>query len=326
LASGYNPFIIISHSPLGMDPPTILVQDADATCDETTISVPRRARSPLSPSKLPHPQVPWKKLLYLQQPYPDNYTDTSFLSQLKRNTTVAKYNYGKLVADFSLIVFHLSSLFLVLLIFTGVYLYQWNLLIPLLISSVLSIMGLIVSQSENLKSYFVVIFMLLIVSPVLKSLTRSTSSDSIWALSFILFVANTLFHDYAMTGHEYRPILSTNISLSNAIVLASRLNSTSQVFLFVLFAIQINILIPLFDALLRKSNYTILHYTLFFVVFNIVNFLFYNLLGLKVLLLWWASSASILFLMPAYFLFLQKYKNELQGPWDTAKPILNSPR
>jgi phosphatidylinositol glycan class C protein len=33
-------------------------------------------------------------------------------------------------------------------------------------------------------------------SPILRTLTKDTSSDTIWALTVILFLANMLFHDY----------------------------------------------------------------------------------------------------------------------------------
>ncbi|CAG8760790.1 33638_t:CDS:2, partial [Gigaspora margarita] len=42
---------------------------------------------------------------------------------------------------------------------------------------------------------------LLGLSPILKTLTKDTSSDTIWALTVILFLANMLFHDY---GSENR--------------------------------------------------------------------------------------------------------------------------
>ncbi|KAK6459020.1 phosphatidylinositol N-acetylglucosaminyltransferase subunit C [Scheffersomyces xylosifermentans] len=290
-------------------------------------------------------QQPWKKLLFLNQRFPDNYTDSSFLSQLKRNTAVANYSYVKLVQDFSLIVFYISSLLLVVLMFTGIYLYQWSSMLPTLASSVLSILGFItlrISEGDsrgesktkeklNMKSFILIIFILLILSPVLKSLTKSSSSDSIWALSFILCLSNTIIYDYSMSSttsdvsrHQYKPIISTNISLSNSIVLASRLNSTSQVFFFVLFAIQMNILLPLFDYNARRNKLVTLHWLVYFVLFNLVNYLITHLLGVKFLLYWLVCVIGIVFLMPAYFLFLQKYKNELQGPWDIAKPVINA--
>ncbi|ODV80001.1 phosphatidylinositol N-acetylglucosaminyltransferase [Suhomyces tanzawaensis NRRL Y-17324] len=294
----------------------------------------------------------WKKLLYLKQPYPDNYTDKSFLSQLKRNSTVVKYSYIKLLGDFSLIVFHLSSQLIMVLTFAGIYLHKWNAFVPAMTSSALTIIAFFIQlfighntkqesrpharakqENANVKSYGLIIFMLSILSPALKSLTRSTSSDSIWALSVILFLANTLLHDYGMntsvasrtssTVIEYKPVVSTNITLSHSIVLASRFNSTSQVFSFILFSIQSNILLPLFDFYIRRHNYTNFHRFVFFVNFQTVNVLIYVLLGFKILFFWWVCAFCILFLMPAYFLFIQKYKNELKGPWDPAKLMVN---
>jgi len=309
-----------------------------------------RSRSPIK-KKL----TPWKKLLYLQQPYPDNYTNESFLAQLKRNTSVSKYSYWKLVDDFTLIAFHLSNLLLVILVFTGVYLQYWNSILPTLISSCCSIIGFIAwGQINNaladqkslgshpipttspalssgpkpkVKSFLIIIFIILLLSPVLKSLTKSTSSDSIWALSLILCLANTIFHDYGVntSSSHYMPIISTNISLSNAIVLASRLNSTVQVFCFILFAIQINILLPLFDFSIRKHlRNKFYHRCLVLSVSGVVYYLICTLIGFNALIVWILTQVGIAFIMPNYFLFLQKYKNELQGPWDIAKPVINS--
>lgn len=309
-----------------------------------------RSRSPIK-RKL----KPWKKLLYLQQPYPDNYTNESFLAQLKRNTTVSKYSYLNLVDDFTLVAFHLSNLLLVILIFTGIYLQYWNSIWPTLMSSCCSIIGFIIWDQINssladhknegyypiptsspalasgpkpkVKSFLIIIFIILLLSPVLKSLTKSTSSDSIWALSLILCLANTIFHDYGVdtTSSQYMPIISTNISLSNAIVLASRLNSTVQVFCFILFAIQINILLPLFDFSIRKHLRTkTYHRCLVLSVSGVVYYLISIIIGYNALIVWVLTQAGIAFIMPNYFLFLQKYKNELQGPWDIAKPILNT--
>lgn len=311
-------------------------------------SSPLRNASPLRP----HSTQPWKKLLYLKQPYPDNYIDESFLLQLKRNTTVKKYSYWKLVSDFSLIVLHISSLAIVVLFFTGIYTEKWDPTWGTVVSCTFTALAFTfeqyitkyatlavkplqidsgpyesTNQSPSIKSFFVMILIILVISPVLKSLTKSTSSDSIWALSFILCIASTMLHDYAMdtSVDQYRPILSTNISLSNAIVLASRLSSTVQVFCFILFAIQFNVFVPLFDFSIRKYLISrTLHNVL---VSSLVLILYYSIVVLfdyKILLYWILIHVGIAFVLPVYFLFLQKYKNELQGPWDIAKPVINS--
>lgn len=275
----------------------------------------------------------WKKLLYQNQPFPDNYVDESFLSQLKRNETVRPYKYWELVNDFSLILFHLTNLTLVILIFVSIYRFDWDSTYIVASSSIITLTGYILwelrlkvhSKVLKIKSFILVIFMFLLLSPVLKSLTRSTSSDSIWSISVILSMFNLIFHDYAMNVHMpfYKPILSTNLSLSNALVLASRLNSTWQVFCFILFAIQSNTLLPLFDFSLRRYS-PVLHYLLFTGLTLVVEYLMIQLSNVNVFLLWSSIQIFILFMLPGYFLFLQRYKNELSGPWDIAKPVLRS--
>ena len=295
----------------------------------------------------------WKKLLYKKQPYPDNYTDEWFLSQLKRNTAIAKYPYWKLVDDFTLIVFHLSNILLVILAFTGIYRNHWSAVWPATISSCITVLGYFIwrrlnnqvivkqygdfkgptngrvpiSQSgSQIKSFLLVIFSIAVFSPVLMSLTGSTSSDSIWALSFILCIFNAICHDYAVdvTVTQYRPILSTNISLTNALVLASRLRSTSQVFYFILFAVEVNILLPLFDFSIRKNkSWFAYHKVLVACLLCVVYYMMIELVGWTILVLWLSAQAGIAFAIPSYFLFLQKYKNEIQGPWDTANPVLS---
>ncbi|KAI5962897.1 GPI2 [Candida theae] len=315
---------------------TNLINDADGVpvleLDDLAGSI--YTTRPRKQSSTTDSKVPWKKLLYLKQPYPDNYTDASFLSQLKRNTTVAKYSFFQLVEDFILIVFYISCILLVNLMFIGIYSKGWDPVEPTVYSTVtcVTIYGLLryhyllpsISRSNlNLKSLTLISFMLLIVSPILKSLTKSTSSDSIWAISSILCIVNSVLYEYSSTV-VYKPTISTNISLSNAIVLASRLDSTSQVFVFVLFAVQINILLPLYDASLRQNKkLKPLHYVTVCSTFFLVNYWIYILVNYKFLLYWLLSVFVATILMPAYFLSLQRYKNELQGPWDIAKPKLN---
>ncbi|CAK9437301.1 uncharacterized protein LODBEIA_P16790 [Lodderomyces beijingensis] len=277
------------------------------------------------------PKPPWRKLLYVKQPYADNYTDSSFLSQLKRNTTVAKYSYWQLVDDFSQIVFYISCILIVILMFIGIYEKKWDPVVPTMTSTSILIPGFtalkyrasegaVSSSISSIRSYVLIAVILLIASPILKSLTRSTSSDSIWAISSMLCIANTLFYEYS-TGKVYRPIISTNISLSNAIVLASRLANTMEVFLFILFAIQVNILVPLFDASLRNTKrLTIFHHIVMVIVFSLASMWMWKLLNFKFLLYWLLSVIVIMLVMPAYFLSLQQYKDELQGPWDIARP------
>ena len=275
----------------------------------------------------------WKKLLYLKQPFPDNYTDELFLSQLKRNEDISHYSYWQLVSDFGLIVFHVNNLTLVTLVFMAMYKYNWDAKGLAGTTTILSFLGFIVweinfnhsyhhNEVAKLKSFTLVMFILLMVSPVLKSLTKSTASDSIWLISFMLNVANIMVHDYGITSpNEFRPIVSTNFSVSNALVLASRLSSTLQVFCFIVCAIQITILLPIFDFSLRKLSLGI-HHALIVTLVMTALALVYDLCGVSAAVSYGVVEGGILLILPAYFMFLQRYKNELQGPWDIARPTL----
>lgn len=57
---------------------------------------------------------------------------------------------------------------------------------------------------KALKSSIMMLLALMSLSPVLRTLTAATSSDSIWALSAVLFLLNTLLADYtSLKPDEY---------------------------------------------------------------------------------------------------------------------------
>lgn len=116
----------------------------------------------------------------------------------------------------------------------------------------------------------VIITLLLLhsLSPVLRTLTHTTTSDSIWPLAGGLFILGLLLGDYGKDVGSQRsccsPLLQTQClsnlsffltrlssslaftsSLSASIVLASRLPTNSHVFALILFSILNFVLFPL---------------------------------------------------------------------------------
>ncbi|KAI0020054.1 phosphatidylinositol N-acetylglucosaminyltransferase-domain-containing protein [Xylariomycetidae sp. FL0641] len=191
---------------------------------------------------------------------------------------------------------------------------------------------------STIKSAILIYFTLLGLSPILKSLTRSTSSDSIWAMSFWLLAINIFFYDYSSgVGVKFPASLSTNAALMASTVLASRLPSTGQVFSLTLFSIEVFGLFPVFRRYARHQSW---RYHLALSIMLVigagagVGFVLggdkdgpwpwkSGLLGVLVAALiaivamggcsWWLIS-------------LQKYKNAINGPWDQARPIIISRR
>lgn len=188
----------------------------------------------------------------------------------------------------------------------------------------------------TIKSAALIYSTLLGLSPILKSLTRSTSSDSIWAMSFWLLTINIFFFDYSGgVGAKFPASLSTNAALMASTVLASRLPSTKQVFSLTLFSIEVFGLFPVFRRHVRHRSWR--HH----LVLTILLVLGAGL-GVGMVLSEgkdgnWPWTSGIVGMVVSLLLSvlgtggctwwligLQKYKNEIRGPWDPARPIIMS--
>ncbi|ROT34709.1 GPI2-domain-containing protein [Sodiomyces alkalinus F11] len=210
----------------------------------------------------------------------------------------------------------------------------------------------------TIKSAMLIWSTLLGLSPILKSLTRSTSSDSIWAMSFWLLAVNIFSFDYSTARSASARVpasLSTNAALMASTVLASRLPSTGQVFSLTLFSIEVFGLFPVFRRYARHRSWSY-HYAMTALLVlgagagvGIILgdhhhrgsgsgsghgpgpgrgpgplFLWKNaLVGMVVGAL---ASALAVGGCSWWLIGLQKYKNEIYGPWDPARPIIMSRR
>ncbi|KAK9254088.1 phosphatidylinositol N-acetylglucosaminyltransferase subunit C [Lipomyces tetrasporus] len=277
---------------------------------------------------------PWRKLLWVHQPYPDNYVDSSFLSQLKRNLHVQQYSFWALSSDSTVIISHVYTVAIFVCVFVAIYRDKYN---PAWFASIGSFCTLVgyfawdglgeentTSRTATAKSAILIVSTLLGLSPVLKSLTQSTSSDSIWALSFWLFLLNVFFHDYSIGSRKtFPPTLSTNLAIAAATVLASRLSTTLSVFSFLLFSIELFGLFPIFSRWLRSYSF-VAHLILTSILAIVTEVGMFYIGGWWALGVWSVAILSAVFVAPGWLIALQKYKNEIQGPWDPAKPVLRS--
>lgn len=184
---------------------------------------------------------------------------------------------------------------------------------------------------STVKSAFLIYFSLLGLSPILKSLTKSTASDSIWAMSCWLIIMNIFSFDYGSGegagATKFPASLSTNAAVMASTVLASRLPSTTHVFSLMLFSMEVFGLFPIFRRQLRQKSWTG-HVCLTLALVIIAG----GAVGMT-MSGGWASAiiGSVLGgLLTAlamggcswWLISLQKYKNVVIGPWDPARPII----
>ncbi|KAF9481414.1 phosphatidylinositol N-acetylglucosaminyltransferase [Pholiota conissans] len=289
-----------------------------------------------------HEPDDWEKVLWKHHAYPDNYVPRrSFLASLQRNPNFRPYTYWPLVILSCSITQHLAVIFIFLPVFVRLKEHTLDPRSLVCISVLCFFLGYVfwnvfkipeeatdrhVNHLKILKPSIMMFLALMSLSPVLRTLTAATSSDSIWALSAVLFILNALLADYTVTevqgAHEgLSSVLSMNAAVSASVVLASRLTTDVSVFALMLFSIQSFALFPMLRRRLQSSSIALwLSVTI----------------GLSILAVWlvsdlsrmvmWLYVAALLFITliaPAVLIWAQRYKNIIRGPWDVAVPKVN---
>lgn len=285
----------------------------------------------------------WRKVAYggMQPGFDDNHTDETFLQEMVMNANVVKRDMLKVMLDSVSISQYLCIVALVVTVWTytlsstitsnfllilDVTLLGSGFFILLLTAKMLSFM-LLVNYAIKISFFITGLYVL---SPIYHTLTRSISSDSIWALTTSLVILHLFLHNYSGStikapGALENPTLTSNISLNSSIVasllIASRLPSRLLVFAIILFSLQVFLFAPLVTYCLKKYSFR-LHLFFSFVlmattltcVYRLHKLLFVVLLGLLVF---------VNLVCPYWLIRVQEYKFEINGPWDEAKLCFN---
>ncbi|KAJ7963646.1 Phosphatidylinositol N-acetylglucosaminyltransferase subunit C like [Quillaja saponaria] len=240
----------------------------------------------------------WRKVAYggMQPGYDDNHTDESFLEDMVMNANVVKRDMLKVMQDSVSISQYLCIVALVGLVWA--YTLRSTL------------------DENSLASR----------SPIYQTLTRSISSDTIWAVSVSLLLLHLFLHDYsgstvraaaALKNPTLTSCISLNASVVASVFIASRLPSRLHVFAIMLFPLQVFLFAPLVTYCIKKYTFrlhlffslTLMAVTLGF-VYQLHQLLFVLLLTLLVF---------VTVVCPYWLIRIQEYKFEINGPWDEAK-------
>ncbi|GAA6008569.1 phosphatidylinositol N-acetylglucosaminyltransferase [Rhodotorula paludigena] len=300
---------------------------------------------------------PYRKVLFLKQPYPDNYVAPSFLSDLKRNVNVHPASLPALLRQTLPITQHLACTFIFVAVFVQLSrdtLSSSTLLISCgVLSVIFRLWSWLIGESASLTGRsgpaitpVVPLIALYLLSPALKTLTRATTSDSIWALSGTLFAINLFLGDYRAIplassvqwpherlwrqsaldesrrthGMARRAPLPSTISLTAALsgstVLASRLSSNASVFSLLLFATLWFGPFPLLRSSLTLRPTLALTYLLCTCALLALRSVGAGPTALASLMLLGTSVGAPL--VRGWLVI--KYKDRLSGPWDAAVP------
>lgn len=291
----------------------------------------------------PPRQTKWRKIAYggMQPGFDDNHTDESFLEDMIMNANVVNRDLLKVMIDSVSISQYLCIVALVILVWSYTLKSKLNEDSLLLLDVSLLVSGfLIFLLTAEMLSFTLVLCYLLkisffitglyLLSPIYHTLTRSISSDTIWALTASLIILHLFLHNYSGStvkapGTSENPTFASNISLNASIVasllIASRLPSRLHVFAIVLFSLQVFLFSPLLTYCIRRYSFW-LHLILSFSLMLLTLIGVYSLHSLFCILLI-VILGFVNILCPYWLIRIQKYKFEINGPWDEARLCFN---
>ena len=182
-------------------------------------------------------------------------------------------------------------------------------------------------------SYALLCLVILALSPLLRTLTEATTSDSIVALSAALFLLSFALADYSCatpgnddsTPPHLPATLSLNASLCAGIVLASRLDSPIQAFSLLLSSIFFFAFLPRW---IRRHLPSQPHRpTLALVYTTAITLTSCALLApfsLSAAVISVSVAAFLSIVCPAWMKRAQQWKVGRRGPWDVGVPRIRS--
>lgn len=264
----------------------------------------------------------WQKNLYGNVGYPDSYTDQTFLKELKTNIDIKEITLLKCMQGTTVVIEKICLVTLFVLVF--VYLYnKWvHPEIVFFCTSMLTtvcffyyrmsfVESLNTTIREDIRTLLIFLVFGYIFSPVLHTLTDTVSTDTIYTMTFFMMCTHLIFHDYGLVAAIVSKSISLNAAIFGSICLASRLASPYHAFVLMAIAIECFVLYPM---LTTKLNGNIFQIT---VLLPLIIYLLYNV----------SVSMTILFILllifvnvvcPYLFVNLQRYKENIYGPWDEA--------
>ncbi|RLN67829.1 hypothetical protein BBP00_00001369 [Phytophthora kernoviae] len=263
-------------------------------------------------------QPKWKKILYAPQPYEDNYVDETFLEQMRTNANVRDHDYGGMVRSAAAIIQQICAVLIFFSVFEFVRQDEVSAVVLGGIDVFLAVAGYLVLRVhlglplhtlDTLSSCLLFCATLSLLSPVLRTLTKSYADDTIWALASFLGLLHIITHDYNYVNSgigRFSGTISLNAAIFTAVLLGSRLQSNEHVFAFVLLAIEIFAMFPIFQREVKRHSER-LHLLTTAALFALSSMLTWQLSGLLCVV----SGMLILFLAfvcPLWFMHVQETK------------------
>lgn len=276
---------------------------------------------------------PWQKILYGNRGYPDNYTDPMFLKDLQKNINVEIFKYSEAMLGAMRLTHQLSLIVVFLLVYHNLYVRPSYISVEKLLFVVCYICctgyiifvlwngprpcGYLGTIREDAKTVACVLVFGFILSPMLHTLTKSISTDTIYMITFFVFLLHVMCYDYGMPAALVSRAISLNAAIFGTICLASRLDTSLDAFVLLIVSFTLFAVYPHLLRLLES------HSRFYLWLAPVTLFVFTSCWGLFIIspLLFFINLMVMIFcslVYPFIFCYAQKYKNNIHGPWDEA--------
>lgn len=273
----------------------------------------------------------WRKVLYLDSGFPDNYVDASFLDEMKKNISTRLYSWRRVVSEAAVVSRQLSCVSLFLATFAFLSLDCGSPRFVLGVAAVAVAVGFValclldgrpVLSSDNgvdIAKCLPYLGLCYGSSPVLITLTRTISEDTVYAMTALMLFAYLIFYDYRPAASMTSAPVSLNAALFASTCLASRLPTVAHTFAIVSLALVTFALWPVLHRRLGvvfAGSACLLHaLTLVLIGASTASVSYFSVVAGWLLV---ASHFVIVVFCPCLFVRLQKDKHNIYGPWDEA--------
>lgn len=274
----------------------------------------------------------WQKILWKKQPHPDCYVDETFLNTLMRNANLTRYIYSELCKSTVVLTQHLSCILIFLLIYRMIVRRSIEASTLVIFDVIALPVGYALRWSlrpapraarQVLQSAVIVVGVLRILAPVLQTLTQSFSDDTVISLTSICLLIHIPLNDYSyvyrnpgIIDEPLGRLMSLNVALFANVLLASRLSTSTEVFAFLFFGIEVFALSPMARRYLLLWNPWACTYVVTPLIILLTSGLMYVEGSASNVVLYLFLMFFITFVGPYWLIRSQKYKNEISGPWD----------
>ncbi|XP_028165983.1 spliceosome-associated protein CWC27 homolog [Ostrinia furnacalis] len=264
---------------------------------------------------------PWVKNLYENREYPDNYTDSKFLEDLRKNLFVQKVTLSEAFYGSFRIVFRMCLCVLYAVLF--VYMYNdyvnTNTVIyaGITVTVFCYLLYVVFEGSDQLRHVRTVLVYLVLgylLSPIVHTLTDTVSTDTIYAWAVIMMLVHLIFFDYEVKVALVSKSLSINAAIFASVCLVSRLATPFDAFILLTVSVIFFVLSPqLFKVLLYTRLFTFIYFITLLITLASLYTVSVTLLCYFVILV-----GIVNVYCPVMFVRWQKYKANIYGPWDEA--------